>query len=239
MHFADEVLQRILIHGTAKRARDEGAQQFVRVFLRRGAHGFERVVEPLVDVGALAPVLRLAPLRLRFDDGFRHQLGIAKQRVKRRRWEWIDGAFDFEPLDKKPRAGVLPDGFLRRADVPVELKLKHEGLARFEVNLRFDHARCAGRKIDDITHHGRFATAIDGAIRDRHGHVRRADGARGHAQLVAACALHARRAHEAVTRQFAVNDERVAFEEATARERLFEVAAGVRDLASCAALFDW
>ena len=238
MHFADVVLQRVLIDWATECTWDEGAEQFVRIFLRRGTHGFERVIEPLVDVGALAPVLRLAALRFRFGSGFGHQLGIAKQRAIRLRRERIDRAFDFEPFDEKTGAGVLLDGFLRRADVPVELELQHEGLAGFEIDLRFDHARRSGREIDDITHHRRFATAIDGAIRDRHRHIGRADGCCGHAHLVAARALHARRAHEAVARQFAVNDERVTLQHATARERLLEVRALLRDLAAGAALFD-
>ena len=73
-------------------------------------------------------------------------------------------------------------------------------LAGFEIDLRLNHTRIAGRKIDDIAHHRRLASAIHGAIGDWHGHIRRTDGTRGHAHAVAASAGDVRRDDKAIAR---------------------------------------
>ncbi len=59
-----------------ERAGDERSKEAFGVFFWGGTHGFERIVEPLVDVGAVAPVLRFATFGAGFGDGAGHEFGV-------------------------------------------------------------------------------------------------------------------------------------------------------------------
>ncbi len=111
------------VDGASEGAWDECGQEFFCVFLWGCADGFEGVIEPLVDIGACAPVGRFAAFGAGFCDGAWDEFCVTEQGLVGLGGEGVDGAFDLQPFDEEAWAGVGFDRLFGAADVPVDLEL--------------------------------------------------------------------------------------------------------------------